>query len=305
MTVIPLGTAAAIPTRSRHLSSIALVQSGRILLLDCGEGVQRRLKDAGLKHSRVELVCISHLHGDHFFGLFGLLSTMALCGRTAPLTIIAPAELAPILDDMPGVGAAERMFNMVYLPLRRELLPGMVFENSQWTIEARVLQHRTFTVGYRIQEHAREGSLDVDKARAMGVHEPGQFRALKRGESVVIDSGTVVESRQVVGPPPVPRSFVYLTDTRPCEEGQLLAADASLMLHDATFADEHKERAKATGHSTAREAAVIARRAGAGKLLLSHFSARYADLEHLVCQAREEFPDSLAAVELERYAIGE
>ncbi len=305
MTIVPLGTAAAAPTRTRHLSSIALIQSGRILLLDCGEGVQRRLLDAGLKHGHVDTICITHLHGDHFIGLFGLLSTMALSGRTAPLTLLAPADLVPILDMLSDSLFKNRGFELVHRSLNKEFRSGVVHENALWVITARTLEHRVFTVGYRVQERARLGSLDADKARAMGAHAPEHFRMLKNGGSIRLASGAVIQSSQVVGPPPVPRSFAYLVDTRPCEAGQQLATDASLVLHDATFSDEHQERAERTGHSTAREAAAVARRARAGRLLLSHFSARYSDIGLLVRQAKEEFPYSAAAVELGRYSVGD
>ncbi len=303
MTVIPLGTASAVPTRERHLSATAVLQAGRIVLFDCGEGTQNRLMDAGLRHGRIEAICISHLHGDHYFGLFGLLSTMVLSGRTAPLSIIAPDPLAASLDAMAGLGHADRCFEIRHVSIPEGFGSGLVYENDRSSVMARSLDHRVFTLGYRIQERPRAGNLDVEHARRLGISRHEHYRKLKRGEAVTLDDGSLVQPEEVVSPPPVPVSFAYIMDTQPCRAAVRLAADATLVLHDATFADAHRRRARQTGHSTAREAAGIACKARARRLLLGHFSARYKDLTELVGEAEEVFPCVEAAVELQRYAL--
>ena len=299
--VIPLGTASAMPTRERHLSSTAVVCGGSMVLFDCGEGTQFRMMQAGLKRPRIDAVFITHLHGDHYFGLMGLLSTLALLKRTAPLTLVGPAGLEALLQKLPGVRADELTFSIEHVALWDDLVHAVVFETEDFTVEARPVEHRVFTVGYRFQEKTRPGRLDVDRARALGVTEYRHYRALKAGEAVTLDDGSVVLPEAVVGPPRPGQAFAYITDTRPCEAAVTLARDAALLYHEATFGDDLPERAAETGHSTARQAAEIARRAGAARLLLGHFSARYKDVSGLVEEARSVFQNTEAAEELKRY----
>lgn len=304
MTVIPLGTASAVPTRSRHLSATAVLQAGRVVLFDCGEGTQNRLMDAGLRHGRIDAICITHLHGDHYFGIFGLLSTMVLSGRKAPLSIIAPSPLAESLDEMAGLGHTDRCFEIRHVAIPEGFGSGLVFENDHSTIVARPLDHRIFTLGYRMEERPRTGNLDVERARRLGIDSHEHYRQLKRGEAVALEDGSTVDPEEVVSPPPVPMSFAYIMDTQPCRAAVRLAAGATLVLHDATFGESHRERARLTGHSTAREAADVARKARARRLLLGHFSARYKEVAELVREAEEVFPRAEAAVELQRYVLG-
>lgn len=299
--IIPLGTASAMPARERHLSSTAVVCGGSMVLFDCGEGTQFRMIQAGLKRTRFDAVFITHLHGDHYFGLMGLLSTLALLNRTAPLTLVGPAGIEALLQALPGVRADELTFPIEHVTLWDDLVHETVFETDEYTVEARPVEHRVFTVGYRFQEKTRPGRLDVDRARALGVTEYRHYRALKAGEAVTLDDRRVVLPEAVVGPPRPGRAFAYITDTRPCETAVTLARDAALLYHEATFGDDLLERAVDTAHSTARQAAEIARRAGVEKLILGHFSARYKDVSGLVKEARSVFQNTEAAEELKRY----
>ena len=301
--VIPLGTASAVPTRERNLSSTALLCGGRMLLFDCGEGTQFQLLRAGLKPSRLDAICITHLHGDHYFGLMGLLSTMTLFKRSDALTLVGPAGLAAILQALPGVQEHDLPFRLDFLELWDDLTHAVVLETKTYTVEARPLDHRVFTVGYRFQEKTQPGHLDVEQARALGVTDYRHYRALKAGEAVTLDDRRVVQPEAVVGPPRPGRSFAYVTDTRPCEAAMTLARNADLLYHEATFGDDLPERAAETGHSTARQAAEIARRAEAKRLILGHFSARYKDLSELVDEARDVFQNTEAAEELKRYVL--
>ncbi len=303
--VIPLGTASAVPTRERHLSGTALRREGRLLLFDCGEGTQFQLLRAGLKRSHLDAIFITHLHGDHYFGLMGLLSTLALLKRTEPLTVVGPAGIAEIVQAMPGVREDDLPFRVAYVELWDDLRHAGVFETETYTVEARPLDHRVFTVGYRFQGKTQPGHLDVERAQALGVTDYRHYRALKAGEDVTLDDGRRVPPEAVVGPPRPGGSFAYVTDTRPCEAAVTLARDADLLYHEATFGEDLPERAAETGHSTARQAAEIARRAGAKKLILGHFSARYKDVSGLVEQARDVFQNTEAAEELKRYVLGQ
>ena len=299
--IIPLGTASAMPTRERHLSSTAVVCGGSMVLFDCGEGTQFQMIQAGLKRTRVDAIFITHLHGDHYFGLMGLLSTLALLKREAPLTVAGPAGIESVVQALPGVRADELTFPVEYVALWDDLTHAVVFETDTYTVEARPLDHRVFTAGYRFQEKTKPGHLDVERARALGVTDYRHYRALKAGEAVTLDDGRRVEPEAVVGPPVPGQAFAYVTDTRPCAAGETLARGAALLYHDATFGDDLAERADETGHSTARQAAEVARRAGVHTLLLGHFSARYKDVSGLVGEARTVFQNTEAAEELKRY----
>ena len=301
--IIPLGTASAVPTRERHLSGTALRREGRLLLFDCGEATQFQLLRAGLKHSQLDAIFITHLHGDHYFGLMGLLSTLALLNRIEPLTVVGPAGIAEIVQAMPGVRDDDLTFRVAYVELWDDLKREVVFDTKAFTVEARPLDHRVFAVGYRFQEKMQPGRLDVERAQALGATDYRHYRAFKAGEAVTLDDGRVVQPEAVVGPPRPGVSFAYVSDTRPCEAGVTLARGADLLYHEATFTEDFKANAVKTGHSTARDAADVARRAGAQKLILGHFSARYKDVSVLVDEARAVFQNTEAAEELKRYKI--
>lgn len=300
--IIPLGTSAAIPAYGRHLAACALRRAGRVLLFDCGEGTQYRLLEADIKRSRVEAIFITHLHGDHLYGLPGVLTTMALLERTDPLTIVGPAELPDILRALPGLKNDWLPFEIAYVELEEGFAHAVVYETSAFTVEARPLDHRVFAAGFRFETRARPGKVDAEKAKALGLA-GHQIGALVRGEPVTAADDRVVQPREIVGPERAGVSFAYCLDTAPCDGARLLAEHADLLLHDATFGDEHAERAAETGHSTARQAAEVASDAGAKKLLLSHFSARYPTTDGLVSAARAIFENTEAARELEAYRL--
>ena len=301
--VTPLGTAAAVPTRERHLSGMALVRQGTMVLFDCGEGTQYQLMRAGLMRTRLEAICISHLHGDHYFGLMGLLSTLALRRRETPLTLVGPAGLEAVVEALPGLRGDALPFPIDHVALWDDLSAATVYETEAFAITSRPLDHRIFTVGYRFEEKTRPGRLNVEKARALGVTDYRHYRALKAGRAVSLDDGRVVLPETVVGPPRKGTVFAYISDTRPCAAAVTLAQDADLLYHEATFGDDLRERAYATGHSTARQAAAVAKKARARALLLGHFSARYKDVSALVDEARDVFADTEAAEELKRYTL--
>lgn len=298
--VIPLGVGGAMPTPTRHLSGTLVRRENRGVLMDCGEGTQLQLVRGGLTRVRLDAICITHLHGDHVFGLPGLLSTLAMLERTAPLTVVAPVGLRAFLDAAPG---GPPPFEVRHVELD-DGFEGMVFETAHVTVEAAPLAHRVPCWGYRYAERTRPGSVDAPAARAAGLTHGDQFEALKRGETVTLADGRTVAPDGLVGPPKPGAVFAYLLDTAPCDGAVRLARGADLVLHDATFAEADADRAADTRHSTAREAATTARDAGAGRLLLTHFSSRYRSPATLVAEAREVFPATDAAEELTAVAVG-
>ena len=301
--VVPLGVGSAIPTRDRHLAGTVVRREGRSVLFDCGEGSQLQLVRGNLTRGRLDAICITHLHGDHLYGLPGLLSTLSLLERDDPLTIAGPAGLEGVVRAMPGLGEGRFRFPVTFVALEDGFEHAVVYQDEHVTVEARPIEHRVFCAGFRYQERERPGSIDGGAARAAGVTEGWQYEALKRGEAVDLEGGGTLRPDGLVGPPKPGAAFAYVLDTTPCDGGRALAHQADLLMHEATFTDEHHARALEVGHSTARQAAEVARDAGARRLLLTHFSARYDDPAPLVAEAREVFPATEAAVELERYDV--
>lgn len=300
--IIPLGTASAIPTRDRHLSAVALVRGGRTLLFDCGEGTQLQMIRAGVKPMRLQAVFISHFHGDHFYGLFGLLATLALLKRSHALTVVGPQGIADLVGRIPGLEPEWLPYPVDFVEMAPTMSKAIVLESSEYRVEARPLEHREFAAGFRFEEKRRPGRLRLERAHELGVKDYVDFRLLKQGKAVT-SGGRRVEPDEVLDAPPPPASFAYVGDTRPCEAGEVLARGVDLLYHEATFGSEMADRARETGHSTAAEAARIAARSGARRLLIGHFSARYDDPARLVEEARVVFKNTDAADELKRYPL--
>ncbi len=303
--IIPLGTGSAVPVPGRSFSAVALVRQEGVLLFDCGEGTQARLMQSRIRFSRVRAVFVTHLHGDHVFGLPGLLSTMSLLQRADPILVVGPAGLRDILESMPGLRPGETSFQIQYRELTEVDCRILVQETEAYRVWARAVDHGVPAYGYRYQEHAKPGNLDVESARMLGVSHYRDFRRLKAGHSVTVEGDRTVQAEDVVGPSTPGGVFAYAGDTRPCEAVLDLAKEADILYHEATFAADLGERAGETGHSTTLEAARMARDAGARRLLLSHFSARYRDARLLMEEARTVFVDAEEAVELQQYELQE
>ncbi|GIV61406.1 MAG: ribonuclease Z [Rhodothermaceae bacterium] len=301
--IIPLGTASAVPVRDRHFSALVLRHGGHTLLFDCGEGTQFQMVRAGLVSPRLDAIFISHFHGDHFYGLPGLLATMSMLRFQDGVTIVGPKGVAAALEALPGLDRDWLTFDVDFVELEEGCGPVKVFETESYVVTARPLEHTLFTLGFRFEAKPRPGTLDVEAARALGVSDYAHFRRLKAGHDVTLPDGRVVASGDVVGPPLTGPVFAYVTDTRPCEAGRLLARGADLLYHEATFGEDRRARALETMHTTAREAAEVAREAGVRRLLLGHFSARYEDPAPLVAEARAVFENTEAAQELRRYVL--
>jgi ribonuclease Z len=303
MELIPLGTSSATLVKERGLSAHVLRCDGSILLFDCGDGTQFRLKKAGIRHSRVKVILISHLHGDHLLGLFGLLFSMSLARRDTSLTIVGPEELTSIVDAIPGLGSSALSFQIHYVKLKEGFEHEEVYRENQLCVSARPLDHGAFCIGYRVTKNRRKSKIDVERARMLGINKSEQFRSLAKGEVVLTAGGRVITPEQVEDASSSQAVFAYVTDTRPCAGALELAKEASLLLHEATFSQEHAARAWSTGHTTAGGAASVAIDAGVKKLLLTHFSSRYSDLSVLEEEARMIFPNTAIAREYNVYDI--
>lgn len=294
MRAVPLGTSAGRPTAERNVSSTALVLDGEVVLFDCGEATQLRLMAAGLRLSRIAVICISHLHGDHVNGLPGLVGTESLNGRTAPLTLLGPPELGEYWDSLRRLSVLRPEFPVEVLALQDGDAP---LRRPGFTLRWRALDHRVPAFGYALQQDDRPGHMDAEKALASGVPHGPLLGRLKAGHDVVLENGETIHARDVTGPPIRGERFAYCTDTRPCVATVELARGADLLVHEATYLHDRALDADQRGHSTARQAAEIARDAGVKRLCITHFSARH-PVAALLAEARAVFPETVAAEEL-------
>lgn len=298
MIIVPLGVASATPTAKRHLSSVALWRDGRVYLFDCGENAQMRALQAGLKRSKIDYIFISHMDGDHFFGLPGLISTMQLQRRENVLNIIGPEGLKEFMEAALKAASIELTFEIVFKEFKEGFEHEIIVDDPEYYIEARPLEHKNLCVGYRFQEKDKPGKVDAEKAQEMGITEDWQYKKLKAGEDVELENGTVVPSSEIVGEPKKGDSFAYVTDTLFSVNALKLAYKATILYHEATFDQNLKDKAEETFHSTAEDAATIAHKAEVQRLVISHFSARYTNQFVLLKEARKIFPDTWVATEL-------
>jgi ribonuclease Z len=266
-----LGTAASRPTVGRNVSAIAIEREGDHMLFDCGEGTQRQMMRYGTGFSVAD-VFFTHTHADHFLGLTGLLRTMALQGREESMRLWGPRGTAGVLRDAVELGQERVPFGVAI----HELDADDRVERESYDIIAFATRHKTRSLGFVIAEHDRLGRFNPDRARELAVPEGPLFGRLHRGLDIELD-GRVIRAADVVGPARPGRKVVYTGDTRPCRQTVQISARADVLIHEATFAQDEADRARMTGHSTAREAADVARRAEVERLVLTHVSARYAD----------------------------
>ncbi len=297
-----IGSASATPTLTRHPTAQILEVGNWVALIDCGEGTQKRLLEERVRPQRITHVFISHLHGDHYFGLPGLLSTMHLQGRTSTLHIYGPAGLGIILTEIfrHSGGALNYPLEFHAVDTTRH---GLLFEDARLTVHSLPADHRIPCCGFLFREKPKLRHLRKEVLPA-GL-KPAQLVALKHGYDLLDpDTGAVlVRNQDVTAPPSRARCYAYCADSRFREELIPLVAGADLLYHEATFLHDKADRAEQTGHSSAHQAATLARRAGVRRLLIGHFSARYADLQPLLEEARAVFPNTQLAVEGKEVSI--
>ncbi|MEP7382682.1 MAG: ribonuclease Z [Gemmatimonadota bacterium] len=287
-----LGTSASRPTVERGVASIALVREGDTMLFDCGEGTQRQMMRYGVSFNFGD-VFFSHFHTDHYLGIIGLLRTMALQGRTEPLRCWGPRGALRTMKKCETLGADRLSFPVEV----RELAPGDIVRRKDFEIQAISAEHRgASALGWALVEDIRRGRFNPDRARELGIPEGPLWGTIHKGEPVTLPDGRLVRPEELVGVSRPGRRIVLTGDTRPCDATKVAARDADLLVHESTFGDEEAERAVETGHSTAREAATLAKEAGALRLVLTHLSARYTrDVSDLEREARSVFPDARIA----------
>ncbi len=291
--VIFLGTGGALPTKERGLPAVALRRDGELFLFDCGEGTQRQMMHAGLGFNRSMTIMISHLHGDHVLGLPGLLQTMSSLVRDKPLDLYGPEGISGYLGSLRRTLAFAANFPVRVIELRH----GQEISKNGYSIKTTKALHDITCLAYAIVETDRPGRFHPDKAKRLGVPEGPLWKQLQTGKEVKVE-GKTVAPRQVMEEPRPGLKIVYAIDTRPCDEVKALAKEADLLMHDGGFAEDRRDKAKEYFHSTAREAARVAKAARVRKLALVHISAVTRDDSILLKEARSVFKATLVPKDL-------
>ena len=299
-----LGTASALPTTERYPSAQVLDVRGRLFMIDCGEGAQIQMRKAGLSFLKLEHICISHIHGDHLFGLFGLLSTMGMLGRSSRLNIYAPESMREVLDFFRSRFGEGLLFEINYVPLAMNC-PQVVYENRTVELLAFPLNHRVDTYGFMIREKVPPLNVRKDAVAMYGLS-IAEIGALKRGEDVIrMTDGRcqVISNADAAYRPYVPRSYAYCSDTAPFTELAEWVKGVSLLYHETTFPASMEDMAARTFHSTTLQAAQTARDAGVGKLIVGHYSSRFHSPDFYLDEIRTVFPEAQMAHDMDVFEI--
>lgn len=293
MEIFFLGTGAGLPAKLRNVTSIALKlleERGAIWLFDVGEATQHQILHTNIKPRRIEKIFITHLHGDHIYGLPGLLSSRSFQGGETEVTVYGPKGIGEFVKVSLAVSQTVLRYPLKII----EVEEGIIFEDSGWMVEARFLDHGIPSYGYRIIEKDRPGMLLADKLAAAGIKPGPIYKRIKNGEAIHLEDGRTLEPHDFLGQPKKGRIVAILGDTRYCENAVSLAKNADLLIHEATFSKGESELAHEYFHSTTQQAAEVARRANVNQLCLTHISARYDRLawKDLVEEAKKIFPNT-------------
>ena len=293
LTVTFLGTSAARPTVERNVSGLVVHREGETLLFECGEGTQRQMMRYGVSFALSEIF-FTHFHADHFLGVIGLIRTLGLQGRPEPLFLYGPKGAKKVLATALQLGVERVPFPVEINEVRAGDTVG---KRDGYDIHAFPTEHGGGpSLGYVLKEHVRRGRFDVEKAKATGIPEGPLWGKLSKGEAIELADGRRLTADGFVGPARPGRMIAFTGDTRPCASTVDAAQGADLLIHEATFGEEERDRARDTGHSTAKEAAQVALASKAKRLVLSHVSARYSmSAEELVKEARDVFPNASVA----------
>lgn len=298
-----LGNNSAIPAHDRNQTSQLLQLDSRYILIDCGEGTQIQLSRQNIRTGRIKTILISHLHGDHYFGLIGLISTMHLFHRKDKLTVFAPPDLKKILKLQLKASDTRLSFELEIVPLIHEGLEE-IHKEKQFTIQAFPLEHGIACYGFLIKENPKQWRINKEKIpEGIRIQE---IITLKKGDHVLNEDGSIKYSMEEYTLPPRPsRSYAYCSDTRYNEDIIPIIKNIDLLYHESTFADDMEDRAALTHHSTASQAATIAKKAEVKKLLLGHYSTRYKDPAPLLDEARKIFEEAYLTHEGETIYLNE
>lgn len=296
-----LGSGSAVPTATRNPSSQYVQCSGRTILIDCGEGTQMQFRKLGLKFQKVDLILISHLHGDHYFGLVGLLSTMHMMGRTRSIQIHGPKGLKDIVEIQLHAAGSRLSFDVNIDEVEPES-NGILFEDKKIKISYFPLAHKIPTSGFIVHQKEKERKLNIEQAQKDGV-KIEYYHRLKKSEDVVDENGNTIRFKDYTFSGDQAISYAYCSDTKYHEPIIEFIQGVDTLYHEATFLEAHEDRAKKTKHSTAKQAATVARLANVQRLFMGHLSARYNDGKEHELEAQPIFSNSIFVEDGETYII--
>lgn len=299
--LVVLGAASATPTSNSYTTSQLLKMREHYFLIDCGEGAQKQLRRSKTKFSRINNIFISHLHGDHFFGLVGLLSSFHLLGRTTPLTIYGPPKLKEIVLTQFRAAGTFTSYPISFVVTQHKV-PQVILETEAYTVSSFPLKHRIPTTGFKFEEKPLQRGLNKERADKLGIP-ICDYHWIKDGRDWTAEDGTVVSNEEITFDPPKPLSYAFASDTMYVPETATYVKDATLLYHESTFCQDKAERAHQTMHSTAKEAAKVAGEARVQHLLIGHYSARYKDFDQFENEAKEVFNSTIRARELHAYKV--
>jgi ribonuclease Z len=296
-----LGSSSALPTSERYPSAHVLNAHERLYLIDCGEGTQMQLRRNRIRISGINHIFISHLHGDHVFGLYGLLSTFNLMNRKQPLNLYTPGNYKNILLSHLKDFDINLNFELVFTDLAgRDLIE--ILDDKYITVSAFPLEHRVPTFGFIFREKPTDRKMLKESIDIYNIP-ISAIQRIKKGDDYITEAGDIIKNELITINPPEPLSFAYCSDTKYFKRMASFVKDVDLLYHEATFESSQERLAAATGHSTSVQAATVAKDAGAGELLIGHFSARYKDISLLVEEARTVFPETVGAVDGKTYEV--
>lgn len=305
MELIFLGTSAGVPTRSRNVTAILLdlqhPTRGGLWLFDCGEGTQHQLLHTPYHPGKLDKIFITHLHGDHLFGLPGLLCSRSMAGIASPLTIYGPAGVREFVDTALRLSGSWTDYPLEIV----EITEGLIFDDGVYKVTATVLDHPITCFGYRIEEHDKPGALNAAALLADGVKPGPLFQRLKQGETVTLDDGRIVNGQHYLSAPLPGKKLAIFGDTAPCPSALQLAQGVDVMVHEATLEAAMEEKANSRGHSSTRQAARLACEAGVGKLIITHVSSRYDvhGCERLLAECRDAFAHCELAEDFTQFSV--
>lgn len=301
LSVTILGSNSALPTSDRYPTAQIVNLSERFFLVDCGEGVQMQLRRNRINFSKINHIFLSHLHGDHVFGLMGLVSTFGLLGRRKSLTIHAHSDLESLLQPHLDYFCADLPYQIVFSHLNYDA-PHVIYEDKKVTVESFPLSHRIPTCGFLFKEKTKEPNIRKDAISRYQLTVP-EIVAIKNRQTFIGEDGHPVPECELLNPSPKPLSYAFCSDTRYFRRIIPIIKGVTMLYHEATFLHELKDLAKRTGHTTAKQAATIARDAQVGKLLLGHFSSRYRDLDGFQLEAESVFESSVLVSDNATYEL--
>ncbi len=298
MEIVFLGTSGSMPSPKRNVPAIAIKRGGEIILMDCGEGTQRQFMLSKLSFMQVTRILLSHFHGDHFLGLPGLVMTMALNDRSDPLDIYGPPGTIHTVKALLKLN----LFKPTFETRVHDMDSGDAVDCGEYTISVVRSNHQVPTLAFALEEKVRPGKFDLEKAKELGIPEGPLYRKLQLGKAIKVGNRTI-KPEMVVGPTRRGRKIVYTSDTRPNPDLVSFAYECDVLIHDSTVESSLEEQANEYGHSSARQAAEVAKASGARFLFLTHISPRYGDPVAIEAEAKEIFPSSLVAHDFMEYEV--